>query len=56
MNPDKIRSILNTLFLIGVLVTILTYFLVEDKTLYFYIGGGTMFVKIAEFFIRFTNR
>lgn len=56
MNPDKIRSILNTLFLIGALATILVYFLVEDKTWFFYIGAGAMFVKIAEFFIRFTHR
>lgn len=56
MNPDKIRSILNTLFLIGALATIIVYFLVEDKTWFFYIGGASMFLKLAEFFIRFTHR
>ncbi|WP_203558150.1 hypothetical protein [Bacteroides sp. 214] len=56
MNPDKIRSILNVLFLIGTLITIIIYFVVDDRTVFLYVCGATLFCKIMEFFIRFTNR
>lgn len=56
MNPDKVRRILNTIFLIGALVSIIVYFAVDDKKVFFYICGATLFFKMMEFFIRFTNR
>ncbi|MCD8262095.1 MAG: hypothetical protein LUD15_11980 [Bacteroides sp.] len=56
MNPDKIRNILNILFLIGALCSLLTYFLVDDKKVFIYVCGAAIFVKMMEFFIRFTNR
>ncbi|KAA6336168.1 hypothetical protein EZS27_015669 [termite gut metagenome] len=56
MNPDKIRNILNILFLIGALAAVIVYFAVDDKKTFLYIGLGAMFFKLIEFFIRFTNR
>ena len=50
MNPDKIRNVLNILFMI--------YFVVgkEDFKMFIYVCGAAIFVKLMEFFIRFTNR
>ncbi|MCC8188215.1 MAG: hypothetical protein LIP08_12110 [Bacteroides sp.] len=56
MNPDKIRGILNLLFLIGALASIITYFAVDDKRIFFYVCAASLFVKVMEFFIRFTHR
>ncbi|WP_294476077.1 hypothetical protein [uncultured Bacteroides sp.] len=58
MNPDKIRNVLNILFLILALAAIITYFVVgkEDFTVFIYVCGAAIFVKLMEFFIRFTNR
>ncbi|NDV81460.1 hypothetical protein [Bacteroides sp. 51] len=56
MNPDKIRNILNILFMIGALASIIIYFAVDDKKVFLYVCGATIFVKIMEFFIRFTHR
>ncbi|KAA6338194.1 hypothetical protein EZS27_013789 [termite gut metagenome] len=56
MNPDKIRSILNILFLIATLVAVIVYFAVDDKKIFLYVGCAAVFVKLVEFFIRFTNR
>lgn len=57
MNPDKIRYVLNILFLILALATIILYFAVEDNfKLFIYVCGAAIFVKVLEFFIRFTNR
>ena len=56
MNPDKIRNVLNILFII--LAAIITYFVVgkEDFKMFIYVCGAAIFVKLMEFFIRFTNR
>ena len=57
MNPDKIRYVLNILFLILALASLVTYFLAkEDFTLFIYVCSAAIFVKLMEFFIRFTNR
>lgn len=57
MDTDKIRNILNILFLILALAAIVTYFLAkEDFTLFIYVCGAAIFIKLMEFFIRFTNR
>ncbi len=56
MNPDKIRSILNILFLIGALASIIVYFAIDDKKVFLYVCSAAIFVKVMEFFIRFTNR
>ena len=57
MNPDKIRNVLNILFMILALAAIITYFVVgKDFKMFIYVCGAAIFVKLMEFFIRFTNR
>lgn len=57
MNPDKIRNVLNILFLILALASVIVYFVAkEDFKLFAYVCGTAIFVKLMEFFIRFTNR
>ena len=57
MNPDKIRNVLNILFLILALASIIVYIVArEDFKLFIYVCGAAIFVKLMEFFIRFTNR
>ena len=57
MNPDKIRNVLNILFLILALASIIVYIVARDDfQLFIYVCGAAIFVKLMEFFIRFTNR
>ena len=52
MNPDKIRNVLNM-----ALAAIITYFVAKDDfKVFIYVCGAAIFVKLMEFFIRFTNR
>jgi len=57
LTPDQVkqaRRILNMIFMIGFVATIIIYFLVpEQKVLFFSIGFGAMVVKILEFVLRF---
>ena len=57
MNPDKIRNVLNILYLILALASIIVYIVARDDfKLFIYVCGAAIFVKLMEFFIRFTNR
>ena len=57
MKPDKIRNVLNILFLILALASIIVYIVARDDfKLFIYVCGAAIFVKLMEFFIRFTNR
>ena len=56
MNPDKIRNVLNILFMILALAAIIVYFVVGKEEIFIYVCGAAIFVKLMEFFIRFTNR
>ena len=57
MTPDKIRNVLNILFLILALASIIVYIVARDDfKLFIYVCGAAIFVKLMEFFIRFTNR
>lgn len=56
MNPDKIRNVLNVLFLILALAAIILYFAADDFKIFMYVCGAAIFTKLMEFFIRFTNR
>ncbi|MDN0053936.1 hypothetical protein QVN91_13410 [Bacteroides caecigallinarum] len=54
MDNDKIRNILNILFMIGALVSVILYFtLGDDKTVFFYVCGASLFLKMIEFVFRF---
>ncbi len=56
MDPDKIRNILNILFLLGALASIIVYFAIEDKKVFLVVCSTAIFFKLMEFFIRFTHR
>ena len=57
MNPDKIRNVLNILFMILAVAAIITYFVAKDDfKMFIYVCGAAIIVKLMEFFIRFTNR
>ena len=57
MNPDKIRNVLNILFMILAVAAIITYFVAKDDfKMFIYVCGAAIFGKLMEFFIRFTNR
>ena len=56
MNPDKIRNVLNILFMVLALAAIIIYFAAKDDfKLFIYVCGAAIFVKLLEFFIRLTN-
>ena len=48
MNPDKIRNVLNILFMILALATIIVYFAVDDFKIFIYVCGAAIFVKLME--------
>lgn len=58
MDTNKLRNILNILFLILAVAAVITYFVIEEEdfTTFLYVCGAAVFVKVMEFFIRFTNR
>lgn len=56
MDSYKIRTVLNTLFLILAVASIVTYFVAKDDfTLFIYVCGAAIFIKLMEYFIRFMN-
>jgi hypothetical protein len=57
MNIDKIRSVLNLLFMALAVVAVVLYFVYsDDKKPFLYVCGAAIFFKLVEFYIRFTNR
>mgnify|MGYP007058901528 FL=1 len=57
MDTDRIRAVLNVLFMIGALISVILYFtLGEDKTVFFYVCGASLFLKMMEFVYRFFLR
>ncbi len=53
-NIDRIRAVLNILFLIGTVVSVILYITSgDDKTLFFYVCSASLFIKIMEFVLRF---
>ena len=53
MDTDRIRAVLNVLFMIGALISVILYFtLGEDKTVFFYVCGASLFLKMMEFVVR----
>ncbi|MBQ7361493.1 MAG: hypothetical protein IJW68_03260 [Bacteroidaceae bacterium] len=49
----KIRYVLNTLFLIGAVVTVILYITVDSREPFFYAGITSLTLKMAEFILRF---
>ena len=57
MDTDRISAVLNVLFMIGALISVILYFtLGEDKTVFFYVCGASLFLKMMEFVFRFFLR
>ena len=57
MYPDKLRNVLNILFMILALAAFITYFAAKDDfKLFLYLCGAAIFVKMVDFYMRFTNR
>ena len=50
---DKIRYVLNTLFLIGTVLTVILYFAVDSREPFFYAGLVSLTLKVAEYILRF---
>lgn len=50
---DKIRFILNTLFLTATAATVIMY--VADSKSFFYLGVAALTFKVFEFILRFVN-
>ena len=53
MNTDTIRSILNIVFIIGAIASVICYYAVEDRHVFIYVCSAAIFVKLAEFLLRF---
>ena len=53
MNVYRIRTILNLVFLIGAIASIICYYGVEDRHVFFYVCSASIFVKLVEFLLRF---
>ncbi len=52
MDRDKIRTVLNTLFMIGALISVILYFTMDDKHPFFYVCAVSLFLKIMEIILR----
>lgn len=52
MDRDKLRTVLNTLFMIGALISIILYFTLEDRHPFFYVCAASLFLKMMEIILR----
>ncbi len=52
MDRYTIRTVLNTLFLVGALVAMILYFAVEDKHAFFYACSAALTLKFIEIVLR----
>ena len=53
MNTDRIRTILNMVFLVLAAVAVIMYFAGVDFRTFFYVGVAAITAKLIEFFLRF---
>ncbi len=53
MNVYKIRSILNIVFIIGAIASVICYYTVDDWHVFIYVCSASIFVKLVEFLLRF---
>lgn len=51
-DKTKIRNVLNILFIIGAVVTIILYFAVDNPKPFYYACGFSLVVKMAEVVMR----
>ncbi len=55
METNKIRTVLNFVFIVLAIVSVILYFVMDDKHPFMYVCGTALAVKLMEFFIRFTR-
>ncbi len=56
-NIDQIRAVLNVVFLLGALASLILYFsLGDDKYWFFLVCGISLAIKMVEFVLRFLLR
>ena len=53
MDTDLIRSILNIVFIVLAIASVIMYFVVGDFITFIYVCAAAIFVKLCEFFLRF---
>ena len=53
MSTDTIRTILNMVFIVLAIASVITYFVVEDFITFIYVCAAAIFCKLCEFFLRF---
>ena len=53
METDKIRNVLNIIFLILAVAAVITYFVSDDFMDFVYVCAVAIFFKVMEFFVRF---
>lgn len=57
MNINRIRTILNILFMIGALAAVILYFSPDvDRVVFFYVCCVALFLKMVEYVLRFLLR
>lgn len=56
MTIKRIRDVLNILFMVGALASIITYFVSDSRLVFFYVCTVTLALKFVEFILRFTIR
>ncbi len=56
MDLKKLRNILNVVFMVLALAAVIIYYASDNFTLFIYVCGGAVCVKLMEYFIRFTHR
>jgi len=55
-HTNQVRTLLNTLFMLGFVAAIVIYFLMPShRLLFFIVGFGAMVLKIVEFIVRFKS-
>lgn len=52
---DKVRYILNVLFLAGAVITLVIYLTSGNGQTFMYAGFSTLAIKVFEFILRFIN-
>lgn len=53
MDTNRIRAILNIVFMIGAVASVICYYTVDDWYVFLYVCSAAIFVKLVEFLLRF---
>lgn len=53
MEQDRIQKVLLYIFYALTLGAVVSYFAVDDKLYFYYLGGGAICVRLIHYFMRF---